>query len=252
MDWLKQSRGILDFTISEILKERSSIDGLVYSSPDDEWAAHLTQLLNDVRHDLVLTISSPVQSWRAYRAAELRVTELIKAGKNVRLLMSSTYIESRKDRPQLERSPFHPNIRVADTGAYNTITIDRKMAVLWGSVGGGDPIGIMVTEPTLVGVIHQFTTKAWKFAPDLRTHSNAHQRQLDDITLAIVNHLQTGLKDESAAKMLAVSVRTYRRYVAEVMAQLGVTTRFQLGVRASELGLLQFDPGLRHVRDVKP
>lgn len=62
--------------------------------------------------------------------------------------------------------------------------------------------------------------------------------EFDALTVAVVDALSTGLKDEVAARRLSVSLRTYRRYVADVMTRLGVATRFQLGVRAAELGML--------------
>ncbi len=45
-----------------------------------------------------------------------------------------------------------------------------------------------------------------------------------------------------AARELSVSVRTYRRYVAEMMSLLGADSRFQAGVRAAELGLPPLTP----------
>ncbi|MEV6958242.1 LuxR family transcriptional regulator [Streptomyces sp. NPDC051207] len=54
----------------------------------------------------------------------------------------------------------------------------------------------------------------------------------------ILGAMRAGVTDEVAARELTVSVRTYRRYVAEIMALLGATSRFQAGVRAAELGLL--------------
>ncbi|BAW10237.1 LuxR family transcriptional regulator [Nocardia seriolae] len=36
---------------------------------------------------------------------------------------------------------------------------------------------------------------------------------------------------------MGVSLRTYRRYVAQLMARFDVSTRFQLGARIRELGL---------------
>ncbi|MEU7144848.1 hypothetical protein ABZ942_35785 [Nocardia sp. NPDC046473] len=63
-------------------------------------------------------------------------------------------------------------------------------------------------------------------------------RAFDALTVAVVTAMSAGLKDEAAARRLSVSLRTYRRYVAEVMTRLGVATRFQLGVRAAELGIL--------------
>ncbi|WP_433663820.1 hypothetical protein ACQPW1_17945 [Nocardia sp. CA-128927] len=62
--------------------------------------------------------------------------------------------------------------------------------------------------------------------------------EFDALTVAVVNAMNAGLKDEAAARKLSVSLRTYRRYVAEAMASLGVATRFQLGVRSAELGML--------------
>jgi DNA-binding NarL/FixJ family response regulator len=49
--------------------------------------------------------------------------------------------------------------------------------------------------------------------------------------------LGSGLTDEAAAKRIGVSLRTYRRRVAELMARLEVDSRFQAGLRAGELGL---------------
>ncbi|MEV6560455.1 hypothetical protein AB0M22_32375 [Nocardia sp. NPDC051756] len=62
--------------------------------------------------------------------------------------------------------------------------------------------------------------------------------EFDALTVAVVDAMSTGLKDEVAARRLSVSLRTYRRYVADIMTRLGVATRFQLGVRAAELGII--------------
>jgi DNA-binding NarL/FixJ family response regulator len=44
--------------------------------------------------------------------------------------------------------------------------------------------------------------------------------------------------DETAVRALGVSLRTYRRRVAELMTALGAASRFQAGARARELGLV--------------
>ena len=49
--------------------------------------------------------------------------------------------------------------------------------------------------------------------------------------------LTTGLTDEAAARRMGMSLRTYRRRVAELMRLLEAESRFQAGVRAGELGL---------------
>jgi hypothetical protein len=53
----------------------------------------------------------------------------------------------------------------------------------------------------------------------------------------VLNLLCAGMKDETAARQLSVSVRTYRRYVAQILRALGVNSRFEAGMRVSELGL---------------
>ena len=54
----------------------------------------------------------------------------------------------------------------------------------------------------------------------------------------VLRMLYTGHTDEAAARELALSVRTYRRYVAAIVAALGARSRFQAGVRAAAAGLL--------------
>ncbi|MEV0913765.1 hypothetical protein AB0I93_05755 [Streptomyces sp. NPDC049967] len=70
----------------------------------------------------------------------------------------------------------------------------------------------------------------------------------------ILGHLHAGVTDEGAARELTFSVRTYGRYVAEIMTLLGANSRFQMGVRAAKLGLIPTPPprrpidGEHHVR----
>lgn len=52
-----------------------------------------------------------------------------------------------------------------------------------------------------------------------------------------------GYKDDAAARKLGLSVRTYRRYVADIMRDLQVDSRFQAGVRAARSGLMEPDAG---------
>jgi DNA-binding NarL/FixJ family response regulator len=58
------------------------------------------------------------------------------------------------------------------------------------------------------------------------------------VSRAVLATLNEGLKDEVAARRVAVSLRTYRRRVADLMDYFGVETRFELGVRVAEEGIL--------------
>lgn len=53
-----------------------------------------------------------------------------------------------------------------------------------------------------------------------------------DLTTEILRLLTAGAKDETIARQLSLSVRTVRRRIADVMLDLGATTRFQAGAEA--------------------
>ena len=50
--------------------------------------------------------------------------------------------------------------------------------------------------------------------------------------------LAHGLKDDAVARHLGVSVRTARRFIADLHERAGAASRFELGVKAKELGWL--------------
>ncbi|SDI32095.1 response regulator transcription factor [Nonomuraea jiangxiensis] len=66
---------------------------------------------------------------------------------------------------------------------------------------------------------------------------------LDARLSAVLGMLGSGATDEAAARALEVSVRTYRRHVAGIMAMLEVSSRFAAGVRVARLGVLDTRPG---------
>ena len=45
-----------------------------------------------------------------------------------------------------------------------------------------------------------------------------------------------GEKDEAISRRLSISVRTCRRHIADYMAQVGASSRFQAGVIAARAG----------------
>ncbi|MDL2082218.1 response regulator transcription factor [Streptomyces sp. GXMU-J15] len=77
------------------------------------------------------------------------------------------------------------------------------------------------------------------FGPTAERHSGALSRiTADAVQSQVLRLLCSGVKDEAAARQMGVCVRTYRRYVARILKSLDVTSRFQAGIRAAELGLV--------------
>ena len=118
-----------------------------------------------------------------------------------------------------------------------TIIVDGRIAIVAGSDGGPERDFSVVTVPDLVANLRSLVLSAWQTATDLADHQAQRLPHLDEAGLTILRTLSAGQKDETAARQLGLSVRTYRRRVAELMDALGASSRFQAGVRARELGL---------------
>jgi hypothetical protein len=120
---------------------------------------------------------------------------------------------------------------------HETILIDRRVMIL---AGQETPTGreyTVTTSQILVDGVHSLFRAIWDAAVDLETYLRSDVPHLDAEGRMILKALGSGLTDESAAKRLGVSLRTYRRRVAELMAELEADSRFQAGLRAGELGL---------------
>ena len=122
---------------------------------------------------------------------------------------------------------------------HETIIIDRRVMIL---ADRETPTGreyTVTTSQVLVDGVHWPLFRAiWDAALDLDTYLRSNVPHLDADSRMILKALGSGLTDESAGpQRLGLSLRTYRRRVAELMAKLEANSRFQAGLRAGELGL---------------
>ncbi len=128
-------------------------------------------------------------------------------------------------------------VRLTTDEINETILIDRRVVIMAGDTAHGMRDYSVVWDAAVVAAVASLFDAAWRAATEL----DVYERQLIDLRpLAprILDLLTSGCKDETAARTLALSVRTYRLRVAELMDALGATSRFQAGVRARELGLV--------------
>lgn len=129
-------------------------------------------------------------------------------------------------------------VRIAATALpHETIVIDRRFAILAGLDTPGGREYTLTTAPTLVGGVYALFEAAWETSADLRTFLRGEQPYLDTESRTVLRALGSGATDETAARELGMSLRTYRRRVAELLNTLDAGSRFQAGVRAGELGL---------------
>ncbi|AYF75951.1 hypothetical protein D7D52_21260 [Nocardia yunnanensis] len=212
--------------------------GIVRFSQDGQWDRDVRRLLRRARREAVVAVGNPARSRDHPRLGQVVVDDLLTAGTEVRLLYSPGYLELRDRRPLLRYSARGARIRVSDSDFPNALIIDRAAAVLWSGAGADRPYAYLVREPALLRALHQFALLSWQAGHGWTGQLCGDAVAIGERDRAILDALNLGLVDEVAARRVGVSVRTYRRQLAESMMRLGVRSRFQVGVRAAQLGLL--------------
>ncbi|WP_020419579.1 response regulator transcription factor [Amycolatopsis sp. ATCC 39116] len=136
-----------------------------------------------------------------------------------------------------ERERLGAKIRITLDEINETIVLDRKVAILAGGAASGERGYTVVTSPEVIGSVTSLFNAAWRAGTELAIYETEFA-EVRALAPRILDELAAGSKDETAARALGLSVRTYRRRVAELMDALGATSRFQAGVRARQLGLV--------------
>lgn len=128
-------------------------------------------------------------------------------------------------------------VRVARVPPLQALIVDGTTALV-ASEGPHGPRASVIRAPEVLHTLGTFYETVWGSAVPAAESLVFGDPYRARIARQVLVALRAGATDEVAARELAVSVRTYRRYVAEVMALLGAQSRFQAGVRAAELGLI--------------
>jgi DNA-binding NarL/FixJ family response regulator len=237
---LAESRRMIDRAIDECEGERKESPNLMGHRCLQPAKEDLATLVRGIRSEALFAISTPLQLGPSNRSERQLIAELIEAGKRVYLLYSRNYAEERYVTDMFEGGGDRLLIRTVDADFCNMIVIDRQSAVVWADVSEARHNGSVITNPEMMHVIYLFTRNMWMSAAETSSNTEFRLDEIDDNTIAVVRALSSGLKDEAAARNLSVSLRTYRRYVADLMFRLGAISRFQFGARAAELGLLEW------------
>ncbi|PBC66213.1 regulatory LuxR family protein [Streptomyces sp. TLI_235] len=123
------------------------------------------------------------------------------------------------------------------------VIFDRKLAFI--PPDDGTRGAIAISEPSVVAYLAEIFEQAWAHAtPFVDAASQGLGQVAREVDRTILRLLAAGLKDESIARRLGMSLRTVRRHIADVMEQLRVDSRFQAGVAAARGGLLDGDEPL--------
>ncbi|WP_338687300.1 DNA-binding response regulator [Streptomyces acidiscabies] len=199
-----------------------------------ELRARLTPLVVDGAE--FVNVSRDLDTWPGAREGALRRARTGGADSS-RKLFSPAVLAGESDRLLL-REVVEQGIAVRIAAAplpQGTVFVGRRTMIL--TDPGGRGTYTMSTEPALVGGAYALFEAAWEAATDLGVFLDTDRPRIDGQARAVLRALGSGMTDETAARQLGISLRTYRRRVAELLVALGSESRFQAGVRAGEWGL---------------
>ncbi|MFD4656586.1 LuxR C-terminal-related transcriptional regulator [Kitasatospora sp. NPDC058444] len=113
------------------------------------------------------------------------------------------------------------------------IIVDGSIALLPARSGGA----LIIREPDLLSYLLTVFERDWENATPFASGPQAAHDVTKTMKQSILVLLAKGLKDESIARRLGISLRTCRRHVSDLLDSLGAHSRFQAGVVAERLGL---------------
>jgi hypothetical protein len=130
--------------------------------------------------------------------------------------------------------------------SFEKMTIfDRRMAFIPFEPSEGGPAGVVViTHEAVVRFLYRGFWRLWSGAMPFGDEETTHELASADNRMLLLRLLASGLKDEAIANRLGIATRTCRRYIAELLEELGVASRFQAGLKIGQLGLLPIESSL--------
>lgn len=208
---------------------------------EDELAACTRHLFSGVAEEFVCA-ATDLNTWsrpETRAAIASRVRPAVRGGLTVRKLYTAAALADDAQRAHLlDLAAVGANVRICESGLpHETIIIDRRVMILAGTAATGRREFTVTNTPALVDGVAALFDATWEAATPIGIRLQSDLPRIDADGREILRALGAGLTDEAAARRLGLSLRTYRRRVAELMRLLESGSRFQAGLRAGELGL---------------
>lgn len=157
---------------------------------------------------------------------------------DVRLLGRVGLVEERYLLKALDKYASGVDVRLVEAPLHDMVLADGSVSVVWSGSGKRSREAVVVRAPAVLRNLRTLFMVSWGGSAALADHRRLSSRTRSAMARRILQALSSGRTDEAAAREIGMSVRTYRRNVAEITRELGANSRFQAGARAVELGLL--------------
>jgi DNA-binding CsgD family transcriptional regulator len=194
----------------------------------------LTEVIDGCRSEVLVSKHGGSFPEAALREALPRDLALLERGVRMRSLYQHATRFDPATRAHAERLiAAGAEIRTQPEVLPQMIVVDAELAFLPARSGGA----LLIREPDLLGYLLDVFRRDWEYATPFATGPQAAHDISETVRQSILTLLAKGLKDDSIARRLGISLRTCRRHVSELMLGLGAHSRFQAGVIAERQGL---------------
>ncbi|MFI1930489.1 response regulator transcription factor [Streptomyces sp. NPDC020330] len=194
----------------------------------DEGTA-VRRLVRRCRRSLTVTLTGPGR----FTEVVLQHLALTPHPVDVQILSVAGFADDLAKRLGEIPAPYR-DVRVSDSQLRGVLVADGVTALVPAPTGPAAVIDDLAT----VRALHLLSTQAWSSGRPLADRQRPSARLRTELVQDILQRMREGHTDEVAARAINVSLRTYRRHVAEIMRELDANSRFQAGARAVEYGLL--------------
>jgi DNA-binding CsgD family transcriptional regulator len=210
-------------------------DLVVESTRGSQSTTAAAEMVGNARRELVYMIPPDSMSIIRHGTVNDTLSRLGSKGVRVRLLCSPENLEI--DRGKWNSFVPDDLVRVIDCPPMELMIVDSNSALIRNTLHLAEGQAIILHDQAIVSSLYALFNSAWTLASSAVHHPNAFDRR-HELERQVLTFLNRGKDDEAAAREIGISVRTYRRYVAKIMQQLGASSRFQAGALASKFGLI--------------
>lgn len=133
--------------------------------------------------------------------------------------------------------PLGVRFRVLPVVPVHAIIYDDDLAIVSRRSTPDDRAALVIRDPDLVAVARHAFEALWDCAAPFPTGELAEPTDgPSEIQTRILEGLVAGLTDEAIARRGGIHVRTLRRHLTQLEGMAGAQSRFQLALRARDLG----------------
>lgn len=173
----------------------------------------------------------------ASRALDLRC---LRRGVSLRTIVSRSAAEQPVTLSYLgEISALGAQVRWTDRSLERMVAYDRSLAVVPVDPERSSRGALVIRQAGVLAGMLRLFEELWQSAQDigvLLADGDGRQDELTDVEREVLRILCDVDKDEIGARRMGVSLRTFRRYVADVMLRLNAANRFHAAMLAKERG----------------